>query len=419
MHMDMDTHPCFSRHARSRYARVHLPVAPQCNMQCGYCDRSFDCVNESRPGVTSRVLSPEEAVAYYAKLKERIPDIAVVGIAGPGDPLANPLETLMTLKGVREIDPSVTLCLATNGLKLATFAEALADYGVSHVTVTVNAVDPKIGEHIYQWMRCDKRVYRGREAAELLLSRQVQGIEEAKRRGLTVKINTVVISGINDRHVEEVAARMAWLGVDIQNCIPLYHVEGTAFAGFPIPDAATMEAIRLGAGKHLKQMSHCARCRADAAGLIGEDRTETVQELLGGAADAADRPYAAVTSLEGIYVNQHLGESAAVWIYRLENERAVLVERRPLPEPGAGDERWREVSRILSDCRTLLTAGIGESPTRVLERGGLRIVVMDGMAAPVVEALLAGVEPPAWLVIKARGVCGRGVACGGTGTGCG
>ena len=42
------------------------------NIQCNYCKRGYDCVNESRPGVTSEVLSPEQALAYTIRLKEKM-----------------------------------------------------------------------------------------------------------------------------------------------------------------------------------------------------------------------------------------------------------------------------------------------------------------------------------------------------------
>ena len=58
----LETHPCFCEGAHSKFARMHLPVAPRCNIQCNYCDRRYDCTNESRPGVTSTVLTAEEAV---------------------------------------------------------------------------------------------------------------------------------------------------------------------------------------------------------------------------------------------------------------------------------------------------------------------------------------------------------------------
>ena len=99
--IDLEKHPCFNIEAKGTYARVHLPVAPNCNIQCNYCKRDYDCVNESRPGVTSEVLSPEQALAYLIKLKEKMPNLSVVGIAGPGDPFANPTETMTTLRLVR------------------------------------------------------------------------------------------------------------------------------------------------------------------------------------------------------------------------------------------------------------------------------------------------------------------------------
>ena len=54
-------HPCFGGD-RHKYGRLHLPVAPACNIQCAFCVRKHDCVAESRPGVTSRVLTPRQAL---------------------------------------------------------------------------------------------------------------------------------------------------------------------------------------------------------------------------------------------------------------------------------------------------------------------------------------------------------------------
>ena len=62
MKMKRETdHPCFGGD-HSKAGRIHLPVAPGCNIKCGFCERKFDCANESRPGVTSKVLTPEQAV---------------------------------------------------------------------------------------------------------------------------------------------------------------------------------------------------------------------------------------------------------------------------------------------------------------------------------------------------------------------
>ena len=54
-------HPCFGGNHRKN-GRIHLAVAPHCNIKCGYCTRRHDCINESRPGVTSRILTPQQGL---------------------------------------------------------------------------------------------------------------------------------------------------------------------------------------------------------------------------------------------------------------------------------------------------------------------------------------------------------------------
>ena len=111
-------HPCLSAQAHFRYGRIHLPVAPRCNIRCGYCDRRYDCANESRPGVTSEVISPEAALDRVERALRLDSRLRVAGVAGPGEPLANPA-TLETLRLVRSRFPGLLLCLSTNGLVLS------------------------------------------------------------------------------------------------------------------------------------------------------------------------------------------------------------------------------------------------------------------------------------------------------------
>ena len=159
--LNTDRHPCFNVAVKGECGRVHLPVAPKCNILCNYCNRKYDCVNESRPGVTSAVLKPRQAIAYLERVLEAEPRITVAGIAGPGDPFANPQETLETIRLIRRRFPDLLLCLATNGLGLPPHLDELAELQVSHVTLTVNAVDPEIGSRIYRWVRDGKVIYRG------------------------------------------------------------------------------------------------------------------------------------------------------------------------------------------------------------------------------------------------------------------
>ena len=268
---DSSRHPCFSPEAHRSFGRVHLPVAAGCNVQCGFCDRKYSCVNESRPGVTARLLSPEEAVDAALRAVAHMPHLSVIGIAGPGDPLADATRTLDTLATLREALPGMLLCLSTNGLALPLHADALAALGVGHVTVTVNAVDPVVGADVYNWVDDGDSRVTGQEGAALLLERQEKGVRRLKALGVTVKINTVVIPGVNSDHVRDVATAVASWGADLMNCIPLLPVAGTRFAGKATPGPDTMHRLRAEAGAIIPQMRHCTRCRADALGFLGED----------------------------------------------------------------------------------------------------------------------------------------------------
>ena len=419
--MNFKEHPCFSENARHTTGRIHLPVAPKCNIQCNFCDRKFDCVNESRPGVTSSILSPRQAADYLEKVIEKIPAIAVAGIAGPGDPLANAEETLETFRLVRDRFPELHLCMATNGLELENYADDIAAIGVNHVTVTVNAVNPEIGSQIYSWVRFNKRPRRGVEASEILLQKQQNGIKKLKGSGIIVKINTVVIAGVNDHHITDISRVMGALGADVHNCIPLYNVDGTLFEGIPPVTASEMKNIREEASVFITQISHCKRCRADAAGMLGESNPDAIVKLLSEASSwkyNSERKNIAVASMEGIFVNQHLGEADELWIYTSENGRIELLEKRKTPSSGGGSERWNDMADMLHDCRAVLVSGSGQSPVRVLESRGIQVVTMEGFAEEAMNSIFSGAAVPS-ILLRTSGKCGAGSSCGGTGMGCG
>jgi len=380
--IDTSKHPCFNIEAKHKYSRVHLPIAPKCNIQCNYCNRKYDCVNESRPGVTSAVLSPLQALTYLQKLHKELPEIAVVGIAGPGDPFANPKETMETLRLVRNAYPEMLLCVSTNGLELAPYIDELAKLNVSHVTITLNSINPEILAKIYSWVRYDKKVYRGLQGAQILLKKQLENIQLLKKAGITVKINSIILPGVNDHVFEELAEYIAKEGADIMNCIPVVKNAETIFADIEEPDRKMIARVRLQTGKYLKPMTHCARCRADAAGLLGSDynrSAEMMAEVIENEFPAVERPRVAVTTYEGMLVNQHLGEAKSIYIFEETKNGYKYIEQRPTPETGKGNLRWVELSEILSDCRAILTGGVGESPSKVLQLAGIKVIQMTGL----------------------------------------
>lgn len=414
-----NAHPCFDIEAKHKYARVHLPVAPKCNIQCNYCNRQYDCVNESRPGVTSAVLSPYQAVEYLKELNKHIENISVIGIAGPGDPFANPEETLETMRLVKKEFPDKIFCLSTNGLNLKPYIDEIAKLGVSHVTITINAVDPDITAKIYAWVRQDKKVYRNREGAELMMNSQLECIPLLKAKGITVKINSVIVPGINDTHIPEIAKKVAELGADVMNCIPMVPTRDTAFEEIEEPSKVKIFKIRTLAKEYISMMTHCSRCRADAAGLLGQDFKGAfgmLQEFANMPIKPHDdRPYVAVATYEGLLVNMHLGEAQSLYIYKQTHNGFKYVEERPTPPSGSGDFRWINLANVLKDCRAILVSGVGGNPSNILNHSGIRVIQMTGMIDEGLEAVFNGKQIK---TVKKADAFKCGDSCRGNAQGC-
>jgi nitrogen fixation protein NifB len=415
-----ELHPCFDLKAKMKYARVHLPVAPKCNVQCKYCNRKYDCVNESRPGITSAVLSPYQALNYLKKISEKVPNISTIGIAGPGDAFAEPEKTLETIRLIKSAYPDKIFCLSTNGLEIAKYVKELVALDVTHVTLTINSIRPATLQKVYNWVRFNKKVYRGPEAARVIKEQQMKALEALKESGITVKVNTIIMPGINDSEIEEVARVVAAKGAATMNCIPLIPAEGSDMENHPSPTAQSIISIHKGIAKYIKPMTHCARCRADAAGKIGHDEPDAMRVLhecsLMPTPSSANKPYVAVASYEGLLINQHLGETDCFLIFKQEGDSYKQIERRKSAAKGRGDLRWIELSRILRDCRYVLVNGVGAKPVEILQRVGIGVVEMSGLITDGLDAVYKGKKLKA--VIKtSTPKCGE--TCSGNGMGCG
>ncbi len=269
-------HPCFSDQAHQRFGRIHLSVAPACNIQCRYCLRKYDCANESRPGVSTKVLSPEEALMRVRAVAERLDTVSVIGIAGPGDALYNEA-TFEVMDKIHKEYPELTLCVSTNGLLLSDRLGDLQRVGVKSITVTINAVSPEIAEKVYAWAVYDGRRFEDIEAAWLILEAQWRGLKMATKAGMLVKVNTVYIPGINDKDIPEIAKEAGKSGAYIMNLLPL--IPQGDFSKIKRPNHHELSAMRAVAGKYIRQMSHCRQCRADACGMLGEDRDLELETL--------------------------------------------------------------------------------------------------------------------------------------------
>lgn len=260
-----NSHPCFGGQ-KNHAGRIHLPVSPGCNIACRFCDRTINDV-EQRPGVTSKLLKPEETIEIIRKSLELCPEITVAGIAGPGDTLATD-NALDTFRLIKEHFPQLIKCMSTNGLLLYERADEIIDVGIDSLTVTVNAVNPEIEAKLNKFIIYHGKKIEGVDGAKILIENQLKGIEKIAGAGITIKVNTVLVPEINGDHIEEIAKKVGALGASIYNIIPL--IPQYELKDCREPTCIEIDAARTRASKYVDVFRHCQRCRADAIGIPGE-----------------------------------------------------------------------------------------------------------------------------------------------------
>ncbi len=414
----IEKHPCYSEEAHHHYARMHVAVAPACNIQCNYCNRKYDCANESRPGVVSELLTPEEAAHKVLVIAGKIPQMTVLGIAGPGDPLANPEKTFRTFELIADKAPDIKLCLSTNGLMLPDHVDKIKALNVDHVTITINMVDPEIGTKIYPWVHYRRRRYKGLEAARILHERQMEGLQALREADILCKVNSVMIPGINDDHLVEVDQVIRQNGAFLHNIMPLISApeHGTYFGlnGQRGPTPKELKKLQDEcADSNMKMMRHCRQCRADAVGLLGEDRSQEFtkekflempveysleerqkvhakiavareelqkEKVKAKQAEVIPSPkiLVAVATKGGGLVNQHFGHAKEFMIYEVDASEAKFVGHRKIDhycQGGYGEDASLDgIIKTIADCKAILVSKVGECPKSELKQAGLEVV---------------------------------------------
>ena len=438
-------HPCYSEEAHHYFDRMHVAVAPACNIQCHYCNRKYDCANESRPGVVSELLTPDQAVKKVKAVAATIPQMTVLGIAGPGDPLANPQRTFDTFRQLSEQAPDIKLCVSTNGLALPDCVDELAKHNIDHVTITINCVDPEVGAKIYPWIYWNNKRIRGVRAAKILIERQQKGLEMLVERGILVKVNSVLIPGVNDEHLKEVSRIVKAKGAFLHNVMPLIAEaeHGTFYGvmGQRSPEAEELQDLQDACAGDMNMMRHCRQCRADAVGLLGEDRGDeftldkieemdidyaaamvkraaihaAIKEELDEKAakkarlagmrapqlgdEALGKGYRpvlmAVATSGGGLINQHYGHATEFLIYEASPSGVRFIGHRKVDQYCVGNDSCGEKEsalagsiRALKGCEAVLCSKIGFEPWGLLEAAGIQPNGEHAME-PIEEAVMA------------------------------
>ncbi|TFI52558.1 nitrogenase cofactor biosynthesis protein NifB [Mastigocladus laminosus UU774] len=410
-------HPCYSEEAHHHYARLHVAVAPACNIQCNYCNRKYDCANESRPGVVSELLTPEEAAHKALVIAGKIPQLTVLGIAGPGDPLANPERTFRTFELIAEKAPDIKLCLSTNGLMLPEYIDRIKQLNIDHVTITINMVDPEIGAKIYPWVHYKRKRYRGIEGVKILHEKQMEGLQALKEADILCKVNSVMIPGINDQHLAEVNKVIRSHGAFLHNIMPLISApeHGTHFGltGQRGPTPKELKAVQDSCAGNMKMMRHCRQCRADAVGLLGEDRSQEFtkdkfmamapeydlaqrqevhagiekfreelkaakQQVVATPVKNSPKILVAVATKGGGLVNQHFGHAKEFQVYEVDGREVRFIGHRKIDhycQGGYGETATLEnIIEAIADCKAVFVAKIGDCPQEKLHTAGIQTV---------------------------------------------
>jgi nitrogen fixation protein NifB len=251
----------------SKVGRIHLPVAPKCNIRCRYCERNVgEFYHSLRPGTAYRTIRPSGVEGYIRAALAECPTIEVVAVAGPGEPLFNP-ETFEALRVARRSFPGMQLCVCTNGLLLPDKMGELRRLGVGFITVTINAATPETAARIYSWVRYRGRLLRGERGAVALVQNQFAGLGKAVRAGMEVKVNSVLVPGINDREMPIIAERARGLGAGMMNVMPL--IPSGEFIGRRAPDCDELNVARHACERVMPVFRLCKQCRADSCGIPG------------------------------------------------------------------------------------------------------------------------------------------------------
>ncbi|MDP3839484.1 MAG: nitrogenase cofactor biosynthesis protein NifB, partial [Methylococcales bacterium] len=352
-----------------------------------------------------------------------IPQMTVLGIAGPGDPLANPEKTFETFRRLSEEAPDIKLCVSTNGLALPDAVEELSKHNIDHVTITINCVDPEIGAKIYPWIFWNNRRIKGVKGAKILIEQQQKGLEMLIAKGILVKVNSVMIPGVNDEHLAEVSRVVKSKGAFLHNVMPLIaEAEHGTFYGVmgqrgPTPDE--LQDLQDSCSGDMNMMRHCRQCRADAVGMLGEDRgdeftLDKIEDMEIDYAEAMEkrklihaaiqeemdskrlekaqkaeqqkqaermttRPVlmAVATSGQGV-INVHFGHAKEFLIYEASPDGVRFISHRKADAYCSGDISCGETEttlqltiRALAGCEAVLCSKVGYEPWEMLETAGI------------------------------------------------
>ncbi|MBM3948754.1 MAG: GTP 3',8-cyclase MoaA [SAR202 cluster bacterium] len=181
--------PATMRDAFERPFRdLRISVTDRCNFRCTYC-MPAEFYGERYEFLPKEKLLTFEEIARITRILLKL-GAAKLRLTG-GEPLVrNNVDRLVAM--LAKLDGARDLTMTTNGYLLPKYAQALKGAGLERVTVSLDSLDDEVFK---------KMNGRGFGAASVLA-----GIQAAEKAGLTpIKINAVVVRGVNDHTVVDLA----------------------------------------------------------------------------------------------------------------------------------------------------------------------------------------------------------------------
>lgn len=351
--------------------KLILPIAP----------KAVALLRFGAPAQNSSALTPEAALAALEALPGRGTGLAVVELAGPGDPLATPDLTLATLDRLRLSNPELPRTLTTLGLGGAELAEPLRAHGLIAITLQVEAIDPEVLCRLYAWIRPGSLTIPIVESAQILASEQARTVKACKAAGIAVNIRTTLFPGYNEKRIAAVAARMAELGADSLTVVA-YQPGNDGENGLEAPTPTMLREAQELAATWLLPNDDLPELRSESAPRSGSASATP--------RPSRQRPNLAVVSTNGREVDLHLGKAEYVLVYGPTEDGLVgLFGTRPAPKPG-NKGRWHTLAETLNDCFAILTVSAGDNPRRILGAQGLTVLTSEGEVEGMVDLLFGG-----------------------------
>ncbi|EDJ9610007.1 GTP 3',8-cyclase MoaA [Campylobacter coli] len=154
---------------------LRISVTQRCNFRCLYCMPKIPFNHQPK----ENLLSFEELFLFVkVAIDEGIEKIRITG----GEPLLRK-DLSVFIKMINGYKKDLDLAITTNGFLLKDFAKDLKDAGLKRLNISLDTLESKKAKILAQ---------------KDVLDSVLAGIDEALSVGLKVKLNTVVLKGLND-----------------------------------------------------------------------------------------------------------------------------------------------------------------------------------------------------------------------------